>query len=137
VVIISMLVVACGGTAAPEPTEAPAAAPTEAPAAEPTEAPTEAPPPTEEPAAEEPQILRVRLYGDIQNLDPAFQISENDSVVGYAVMDGLVRYCPNSYEICNQLAEEIEQSEDGLQVRFKLKEGVQCHPGLCGGDRRL
>jgi peptide/nickel transport system substrate-binding protein len=134
-IVLSMLVVGCGPAAAPEPTEAPAAQPTEA-AAAPTEAPaaTEAPaptepPPTEEPAAEEPKILRVRLYGDIQNMDPAFAISENDTVVANAVMNGLVRYCPNSYEICNELAEEIEQSEDGLQVRFKLREGVQWHNG--------
>jgi len=78
---------------------------------------------------EEPKILRARLYGDIQNLDPAFQISENDSSVTNAVMDGLVRYCPNSYELCNELAEEIEQSEDGLQIRFKLREGVMWHNG--------
>ena len=130
-VILSMLAVACGPSAAPEPTEAPAAQPTEAAAAAPTEAPapTEPPPPTEEPAVEEPKILRVRLYGDIQNMDPAFAISENDTVVANAVMNGLVRYCPNSYEICNELAEEIEQSEDGLQVRFKLKEGVQWQNG--------
>jgi peptide/nickel transport system substrate-binding protein len=76
-----------------------------------------------------PKILRVRLYGDIQNMDPAFQISENDTVVADAVMNGLVRYCPNSYEICNELAESIEQSEDGLEVSFKLKEGVQWHNG--------
>ncbi len=79
--------------------------------------------------SEEPKILRVRLYGDIQNLDPAFQISENDTVVANAVMDGLVRYCPNSYELCNELAEEIEQSEDGLQIRFKLREGVMWQNG--------
>ncbi|HSR34237.1 MAG TPA: ABC transporter substrate-binding protein, partial [Anaerolineae bacterium] len=126
-VILSMVLVACGPTAAPAPTEAPAAEPTQAPAPE----PTEPPPPTEEPTPEaaEPKILRVRLYGDIQNLDPAFQISENDTVVANAVMNGLVRYCPNSYDICNELAEEIEQSEDGLQIRFKLKEGVQWHNG--------
>ncbi|MGD8624754.1 MAG: ABC transporter substrate-binding protein [Anaerolineae bacterium] len=78
---------------------------------------------------EEPKILKARLYGDIQNLDPAFQISENDTVVANAVMDGLVRYCPNSYELCNQLAEELEESEDGLQIRFKLREGVMWHNG--------
>jgi peptide/nickel transport system substrate-binding protein len=76
-----------------------------------------------------PKILRVRLYGDIQNMDPAFQISENDGVVFNAVTNGLVRYCPNSYELCNELAESIEQSEDGLEIAFKLKEGVMWHEG--------
>jgi peptide/nickel transport system substrate-binding protein len=80
-------------------------------------------------AVEEPRILRVRLYGDIQNLDPAFQISENDTVVANAVMDGLVRYCPNSYDLCYKLAEELVESEDGLEIRFKLREGVMWHNG--------
>ena len=76
-----------------------------------------------------PRILRVRLYGDIQNLDPAHRISQNDDVVLNAVNEGLVRYGPGSYEVINQLAESIEMSEDGLRIDFKLKEGVQWHRG--------
>lgn len=118
VMLVLLFLSACAAPqpAAQEPTGSEAEAPAEQEA-----------PPAEEPA--EPKILRVRLYGDIQNLDPAFQISENDTVVANAVMDGLVRYCGNSYEICNQLAEEIEESEDGLQIRFKLREGVMWHNG--------
>lgn len=94
----------------------------------PTQAvPAAADTPTSPPAG--PKILRFRLYGDIQNLDPAHRISTNDDVVADAVMDGLVRYAPNSYDIVNQLAESIEQSDDGLSVTFKLKEGVQWHKG--------
>jgi peptide/nickel transport system substrate-binding protein len=121
-VIIGVLMAACvpATVEAPPPAEEPA----EEPAAEPA-----APADTPEPEVSEPKILRVRLYGDIQNLDPAFQISENDTVVANAVMNGLVRYCPNSYDICNELAESIEQSEDGLEITFKLKEGVQWHNG--------
>ena len=125
-VIVSMLVVACGGgeeatnTPAPEPTMAEEVQPTEAPAAA-TDTPV--------PEVSEPKVLKVRLYGDIQNLDPAFQISENDTVVANAVMNGLVRYCPNSYDLCNELAESIEQSKDGLEITFKLKEGVMWHNG--------
>lgn len=77
----------------------------------------------------EPRILRVRLYGDIQNLDPAHRISQNDDVVINAVTEGLVRYGPGSYDVINQLAESIEMSEDGLEIDFKLKEGVQWHRG--------
>jgi peptide/nickel transport system substrate-binding protein len=116
-VVISLLASACVAVATPAP-------PAEAPAEEPA-APTDTP----EPEVSEPKILRVRLYGDIQNLDPAFQISENDTVVANAVMNGLVRYCPNSYDICNELVESIEQSEDGLEIAFKLKEDVQWHNG--------
>jgi len=140
--VIASFVAGCGGQPTPEPTEEPAAEATEPPAEdveeeeepaeEPTDEPTEEPAeePTEEPAeAAEPKILTVRLYGDIQNLDPAFQISENDTVVANAVMNRLVGYCPNSYDLCNQLAEELEESEDGLEIRFKLREGVMWHNG--------
>jgi peptide/nickel transport system substrate-binding protein len=118
---LSLIFVACS----------PAATEVSEPAAEEEAAEEEAEAPEEEEETEstEPKILRVRLYGDIQNLDPAFRISENDEVVSNAVMNGLVRYCPNSYELCNQLAEEIEQSEDGLEIRFKLREGVMWHKG--------
>jgi peptide/nickel transport system substrate-binding protein len=86
-------------------------------------------PPTPTPVPAEPKILKIRLYGDIQNIDPAFRISQNDDVVANCVMDGLVRYGPNSYDLVNQLAENIEQSEDGLTITFKLKEGVKWHRG--------
>ncbi len=120
-IIVSMVLAACGTTPAPEPAQPSGGEATAAPAPAPTDTP--------QPEATGPKILRVRLYGDIQNLDPAFQISENDTVVANAVMDGLVRYCPNSYDICNELAEEIDQSEDGLQIRFKLREGVMWQNG--------
>jgi len=133
IVISSMLVVACAPqmVQAPAPAEEPEEQAAEQPAEQAEEEPAEEAAPAEEaePEAAEPKILRVRLYGDIQNLDPAFQISENDTMVANSVMSGLVRYCANSYEICNDLAESIEQSEDGLEVTFKLKEGVQWHNG--------
>ncbi|MEW5957606.1 MAG: ABC transporter substrate-binding protein [Chloroflexota bacterium] len=135
IVISSMLAVACApvATQAPPAAEQPAEQPTVVPApTEPAmEEPTAEPAPTEAaaPEAAEPKILRVRLYSDIQNLDPAFQVSENDTMVANSVMSGLVRYCANSYDICNDLAESIEQSADGLEVTFKLKEGVQWHNG--------
>jgi peptide/nickel transport system substrate-binding protein len=108
------MLVACGTQAPAEEVEEPAEAETEAP---------------EEAASTEPKILRMRIYGDIQNLDPAHRISENDDIILEAVTDGLVRYAPNSYDVINQLAESIEQSDDGLTVTFKLKEGVQWHNG--------
>lgn len=97
--------------------------------AEDVEEPAEEEEAVEEAASTEPKILRMRIYGDIQNLDPAHRISENDDVILEAVTDGLVRYAPNSYDVINQLAESIEQSDDGLTVTFKLKEGVQWHDG--------
>lgn len=129
--VVSVLV-GCAAPATPTvaPVEEPVVDPTEPVDVEPTELPEVDPTATpipEEPA--EPKILTARLYGDIQNMDPAFQISENDTVVAEAVLNGLVRYCPNSYDICYELAESLEQSEDGLEISFKLREGVQWHNG--------
>ena len=84
---------------------------------------------TPEPEAAEPKVLRIRLYGDIQNLDPAFIVSANDSAVADAVFEGLIRYGPNSYDPIYQLAETLEPSEDGLEIYFKLKEGVMWQKG--------
>jgi len=131
-VVCGLLLSACQTSEEPAPAEPESVEEEAAPEAEEAEEPEAEEPEAEEPAEEEsmePKILRVRLYGDIQNLDPAFRISENDEVVSNAVMNGLVRYCPNSYDLCNQLAEEIEQSEDGLEIRFKLREGVMWHNG--------
>jgi peptide/nickel transport system substrate-binding protein len=124
VALLAMLAILLGACA---PTEEPPAA--EEPMQEEPAEPDTAEEPEAEPEEAEPKILRVRMYGDIQNLDPAFRISENDEVVSNAVMNGLVRYCPNSYDLCNQLAEEIEESDDGLEIRFKLREGVMWHEG--------
>ncbi len=118
---LSMLLGACAPTEEPQPADEPMQE-------EPAE-PDTADEPVAEPEETEPKILRIRMYGDIQILDPAFRISENDEIVSNAVMNGLVRYCPNSYDLCNQLAEEIEESEDGLEIRFKLREGVMWHNG--------
>ena len=126
--ITGLLLGACQAGEEPAPAE-PEAAEEEAAPAEEAEEESEAEESAEEEEAMEPKILRVRLYGDIQNLDPAFRISENDEVVSNAVMNGLVRYCPNSYDLCNQLVEEIDQSEDGLEISFKLREGVMWHNG--------
>jgi peptide/nickel transport system substrate-binding protein len=129
----ALALAACGGTTAPTQAPAPTSAPTTAPAGAPTSAPTAvptvAPTATSVPQAAGPRILKIRLYGDIQNLDPAFRISQNDDVVANCVMEGLVRYGPNSYDIVNQLAETIEQSEDGRTITFKLIEGVQWQKG--------
>jgi peptide/nickel transport system substrate-binding protein len=114
---LTIFLAACGSPATQPPTGNDNSAPTSVAPTQPAAVPTE------------PKILTVRLYGDIQNLDPAFQISENDTVVANAVMDALVRYCPNSYELCNQLAETITQSDDGLEIQFKLREGVMWQNG--------
>ncbi|MCL2163856.1 MAG: ABC transporter substrate-binding protein [Oscillospiraceae bacterium] len=74
-------------------------------------------------------ILRLRTDYDIQNLDPAFIVRWVDDTVDRAVMEGLIRYIPNSTETMNVLAEWMEVSEDGLEISFKLKEGIMWQRG--------
>ena len=65
----------------------------------------------------------------MQNIDPAFRISNNDETIIDAVFSKLVAYGPGSYELKNDLAEKIEQSEDGKTITFKLHEGVMWPKG--------
>jgi peptide/nickel transport system substrate-binding protein len=110
-----------GGANAVPPTSAPATAVPN------TAVPPTTVPPTSAPA--EVKVLKIRLYGDIQVLDPAFYVSANDKVVGTNIYNGLVTYGANSYDVVNDLAESIETSTDGTEITFKLKEGVQWQNG--------
>ncbi len=135
-VLLSMLLAACGTPATPTPSApeatAPAQAePTQPPAAPaPTAAPTQVVEPTavpQAPAAE--KTLKVHLYEDIQNVDPAFYPSDADESIMADVYQGLVSWKPGSFEVENVLAQEIKQSEDGKTIEFTLREGVQFHHG--------
>lgn len=78
---------------------------------------------------EEQSILRVRNYLDITNLSPGFIGSVGDETVSRAVFEGLIRYTGDSDQTENQLAEWLKTSEDGLEIHFKLREGVMWHKG--------
>ncbi len=98
-------------------------------APKPTVSPGETPvPPTQTPSAE-PKILRLRMESDIKNVDPAFHPASPDTATLHCVNEGLVSYRPGTWDVENVLAESIEQSEDGLRIDFKLKEGIQFHGG--------
>lgn len=124
-------------TQSPPPTQAPPTAvpPTAVP---PTAAPPTAVPPTPVPPTATavpptatplpPAVLKYRMYSDMATVDPAFRTSGNDQVLSNAIHEGLVRYAPNSYDVVNQLAESIKQTDDTTIV-FKLKEGVKWHGG--------
>lgn len=121
------------GCASPQPapaTTAPptaaAAAPTAAAAATAVPAPTTAPTAAASVAA---KVVKIRLYSDIQNLDPANRVSNNDEVVMDAIYSRLVKYAPGTYELQNDLAEKIEQSDDGKVITFKIREGVKWPQG--------
>ena len=115
-IIFSMLLPGC----------APKATPTTAPGtAEPTLAPA-----TQEvlPTETSPKILKVRLPRDLSDLDPAFITGSEEDMIDRAVMDGLIRYAPDG-STENQLVESITTSAYGLQISFKLREGIMWQRG--------
>src|SRR6056297_4349286 len=70
---------------------------------------------------------RMRLGEDIENLDPAHLVRGYD--IALALYNNLLKYKPGSSELVNDAAEEVNISEDGKVITFKLKEGIQFHKG--------
>jgi len=126
VLVTSILLSGCSTPTAPT---AEAEQPAEPVGAQATEPPVEAAPvepPAEEQAA--PKVLKLRQTRDIGNLDPANIVGSEEDMIDRAVMEGLIRYMPDG-SVENQLAEVIEVSDDGLEIYFKLREGVQWQRG--------
>ncbi|MGD8597534.1 MAG: ABC transporter substrate-binding protein [Anaerolineae bacterium] len=129
--LVLVLLAACGPTEAPpEPTEPAAEQPTSAPEATEAPAPTEEPEPTE---AAEPAILRYAdKAADLGTLDPHFAAATNDRNVVDMIFNGLIRYKPGDGTVFEpDLATELPEPEmvDGKQVwTFNLRSGVMCHP---------
>jgi len=115
IVVLSVILVACGPTEAPPPTDAPAA-PTDAPA------PTEAPPP-----AAEKQILNISFSWPTY-IDPAVG-SDFSSTSSLANLYDTLVFPNTDGGVDPHLAESWEVSDDGLTWTFKLKEGVKFHNG--------
>jgi peptide/nickel transport system substrate-binding protein len=132
IVLLSMVLSACGTPAATSTSNSEPIPPTQ-PASNETTVPaqaTAAPESTSSTsAAKNNKTLTVHLYEDIQNVDPAFYPSDADESIMSDVYQGLVGWKPGSFDIENVLADEITKSADGKEIDFKLREGVQFHHG--------
>lgn len=125
-VLISLLLTACGAPAATEPPAAPTE--TEAPAA--TEPPTEpaTEPPTEAPTEAPEGPLTVLIDFDEGPITPAnFNTFIGYWMIGW-VYDPLYMRTPE-YEPIPALATSATPSEDGLTWTITLREGVKWHDG--------
>ena len=67
--------------------------------------------------------------GDIAGLDPAMANDGETFRVSRQIFEGLVGVEPGSADPAPGLAESWDQSEDGLEYTFQLKEGVTFHDG--------
>lgn len=72
--------------------------------------------------------LRYGAQYDLLKLDPAF--ADSEVAADYAIYEGLIAYESSAFTVANRLAEEFEQSKDGRQFRFKLRDGVPFHDGF-------
>jgi len=73
--------------------------------------------------------LTYRPLVDIQNLDPAFYVSQDDVIVTDCIYEGLVTFRPGTWEVVNNLAESFEPSSDNLRFHFTLKKGIEWQKG--------
>ncbi|MSP81494.1 MAG: peptide ABC transporter substrate-binding protein [Alphaproteobacteria bacterium] len=75
--------------------------------------------------------LRMRVYSDINSLDPAHVVTgETDGVIAYALYPRLISYTPGeSWTWYLDAAEAIEQT-DPLHVSFRLKPGIRWSNGF-------
>jgi len=74
-------------------------------------------------------VLVVGISAEPRALDPHVATSLDDFRVLANVCEGLVRFADGSLELEPALAESWSVSEDGLRVRFVLREGVRFHDG--------
>ncbi len=136
-VLLAGMLAACGGTTepeapAPEPTKAEAAAPTEAPAATEAPAPTEAP--TMPGADMQGGTLVLGFYQEPELLNPLIRTQTVASWAGDFFESGLVVAAPDG-QYYAELAKEVPSvqnglvSEDGLTVKYELKEGIVWEDG--------
>jgi peptide/nickel transport system substrate-binding protein len=127
VVIVAIVLVACGPTAAPAAEVPATTAPTVAPPTAVAAAPTEAPPPPTAPAEE--KTLIIALGADATFLDPESVMNNESGFVMSAIFDGLTKYKKGTSEPGPGLAEKWDISEDGKEYTFYLRKGVKFHDG--------
>ncbi|MBE3562697.1 MAG: ABC transporter substrate-binding protein [Hydrogenibacillus schlegelii] len=96
--------------------------------------------PTSSPAGEatsgegdkEQKAQTVLVYargGDSVSLDPATVTDEESLRVTKNILEPLLQYAPDSFEVRPALAERWEVSDDGLVYTFYLRKGVKFHDG--------
>src|SRR5690625_7065940 len=87
---------------------------------------------TKEPVAEkddEEQVLIFARGGDSESLDPGSTSDGESSRVTRQVLEGLVEFEEESFELKPGLAHDWDVSDDGLTYTFYLEEDVTFHDG--------
>lgn len=83
----------------------------------------------EEAAASGDQVLVFARGGDSESLDPGSTTDGESSRVTKQVLEGLLTFEEDSFDLLPGLAHDWEVSDDGLSYTFYLEEGVTFHDG--------
>lgn len=75
------------------------------------------------------QVLIFARGGDSESLDPGSTTDGESSRVTKQVLEGLLDFDKESFEVVPSLAHDWKVSEDGLTYTFYLEEGVTFHDG--------
>lgn len=75
------------------------------------------------------QVLIFARGGDSESLDPGSTTDGESSRVTTQVLEGLLEFDQESFEVKPALAHDWEVAEDGLKYTFYLEEGVTFHDG--------
>jgi len=73
--------------------------------------------------------VRARNGADIDTMDPAFYLGNEEYNLDLAIYSKLMRFAPGSTDLVLDAAESLELSEDGTVVEFRLREGIEFHHG--------
>ncbi|MCM3740620.1 ABC transporter substrate-binding protein [Oceanobacillus luteolus] len=75
------------------------------------------------------QVLVFARGGDSESLDPGSTSDGESSRVTQQILEGLLTFEKDSFEVKPALAKDWEVSDDGLKYTFYLEEGVTFHDG--------
>lgn len=123
-VLVSLVLGACGPAATPTQPPAPTT-PAQAQPTTPSVQPT-TPPPTQPPAE---KTLVIAIGADATYLDPESVMNNESGFVMSAIFDGLTKYKKGTSEPAPGLAERWDVSPDGKVYTFYLRKGVKFHDG--------
>ena len=119
-IIVTLVLAACGPTTAP----------TEAPEATKALEPTAPPEPTEPPAKSELSNILTAAHSEYAfTFEPTFCNWSDVARICVVAYDALVKFDPTTREIVPWVAKEWEVSDDGLTYTFKINEGIKFHDG--------
>src|SRR6266508_2850574 len=134
VLMLALVLTACGGNAGGGATSSGAAQPTSAPAAppKPTTAPPAAGQATNAPAAaptgaqkSSKDTLTIVFQANQGSLDPHFAATNQEMIIIRNIYNALLKYKPDSTELTGDLATSWDASPDGLTYTFKLRQDVE------------